>query len=243
MGTLQFGDQQFAYRVRRTNRKKTIGITVKASWEVILHVPYRTPEEKIRQVVRKKAGWIVKRLQHLAESPKAYPAKEYISGEQLLYLGRSYRLKIEQTTGNGCTTPALIGRRLCLSVGEKLDGQKKRETIKNRLKTWYGQQADRIIKERVKRYAPLLEAHPAEIKIRDQKTRWGSCSTSGTIRFNWRVVLAPMKIIDYVVVHELCHLKVKNHSREFWRQVALIFLDHKERRAWLRTNSRLLRIE
>jgi predicted metal-dependent hydrolase len=234
--------REIDYRILRTSRKKTIGITVKPSCEVIIHAPHRIPVEKIHEVVRKRASWIRKRLQYWAESPKAYPAKEYVSGEQFLYLGRSYRLKIVQTNGNDCSLPVIAGRRLCIAVGNRLDGVARLQAMRSRLKTWYLKQAVRVIKERVKRYAPLLGVRPAAIMVRDQKSRWGSCSTKGTLRFNWRSVLAPMRIIDYVVVHELCHLKIRNHSKEFWRQVSMALLDYTNRRAWLKENGHSLRI-
>ncbi|MEE8381899.1 MAG: M48 family metallopeptidase [Thermodesulfobacteriota bacterium] len=104
------------------------------------------------------------------------------------------------------------------------------------IRTW------QTIEQRVKRYGKRLGVLPRDIKIKDQKKRWGSCSNNGILRFNWRISMAPVSIIDYIVVHELCHLKIKSHSPDFWKLVSLALPDYQERREWLKTNTPLLKL-
>jgi predicted metal-dependent hydrolase len=118
-----------------------------------------------------------------------------------------------------------------------LSAEKKKEIIKKRLVNWYFSSASGLAAQRLRRYRNMLNIEPAGIIIRNQQKRWGSCSSTGVLRFNWRIAMAPVSIIDYVIVHELCHLKEKNHSREFWRQVSLAVPDYQKRRKWLKENS------
>jgi predicted metal-dependent hydrolase len=101
---------------------------------------------------------------------------------------------------------------------------------------WYRKKAREQINERIKYYQPKVGVQPARITVKEQKKRWGSCSSRGNLNFNWRAVMAPSPVLDYIIVHELCHLKHHNHSREFWNLLASILPDYKNRREWLKKN-------
>lgn len=107
---------------------------------------------------------------------------------------------------------------------------------------WLRTHAADVVAARVQAYLPRLQVQPRTVRVREQKRRWGSCSAGGALNFNWRLILAPAEVLDYVVVHELCHLKELNHSPRFWAQVAGILPEYREPRAWLRNNSLLLDI-
>ncbi len=115
-----------------------------------------------------------------------------------------------------------------------------KSAYQKRLEAPYKKAAADYFPKRAAYYAPLLGVTYSRITIRDQKTRWGSCSSKGTLSFNWRLMLAPPKILDYVVVHELCHLREMNHSPRFWALVASILPDYKESRKWLKENGNSL---
>ena len=136
----------------------------------------------------------------------------------------------------------LMGRRMFVLVNQRLNSREKKKIIKDAIVKWYFAKSEKIIKQRVNRYSKLIGVNPQEIKIKDQKKRWGSCSNNGILRFNWRVAIAPMSIIDYIVVHELCHLKVKNHSPNFWKLVSLALPDYQRRRDWLKNNAGMFRL-
>jgi len=123
-----------------------------------------------------------------------------------------------------------------VSISPGLEEEKERELIKEMLTKWYKDSFGDIVRERIEKYSPELNVAPAKIFIKNQKTRWGSCSTKGNINLNWLLVMTPLEIIDYVIVHELSHLKVMNHSQEFWTLVESILPDYKERRKWLKEN-------
>lgn len=114
--------------------------------------------------------------------------------------------------------------------------QKDKSDYEKRLEAPYRQAAKKYIPKRVRFYADILQVDYGKITIRDQKTRWGSCSSNGNLNFNWRLILAPPKVLDYVVIHELCHRKEMNHSTRFWQYVESIMPDYKEQRKWLKDN-------
>src|SRR5690606_2555985 len=112
----------------------------------------------------------------------------------------------------------------------------RKQFVKETLILWYKKRFSDIAYERIKKYSSQIGSSPNKVAVKEQKTRWGSCSSKGNINLNWRLAMAPISIIDYVIVHELCHLKVMNHSKEFWKQVELILPDYIERREWLKVN-------
>ena len=151
------------------------------------------------------------------------PSKRYAEGETFLYLGSLFNLKLVQSQ-----RPSLQfenGFTLSLSA------QKKAEQIFTR---WYKERAYDVISERVHEYAQRYGFIPKQVKITSAMTRWGSCSSSGTLNFTWRLVMAPLDVIDYVVVHELAHLRVKNHSSQFWKVVEMIDPEYKLKKKWLK---------
>ena len=125
-------------------------------------------------------------------------------------------------------------------ISKGLSEESRKQAIKEALVKWYRQRFADIVKERLDEYSVQLKAAPCKVVIKDQKTRWGSCSKKGNINLNWRLIMTPIEIIDYVVVHELCHLKIMNHSKDFWNLVESILPDYYERRKWLKVNENRL---
>jgi predicted metal-dependent hydrolase len=231
------GRCKIAYRLQRSDRRKSIAIRVLSQAEVLVYAPQALDEARIHEIVQRKSSWIIRRLERISSVRKAFPEREFVSGEQILYLGRTLRLSVRQNSRVPLNSPVLDGKRLVVSVGRDLSGKERAEAVACRLREWYLENAGKVIRERAKRYGRLLGCKPREVIVKEQKSRWGSCSTTGAIRFNWRIVMAPLSVLDFVVVHEMCHLLVKDHSKEFWRQVSLIFFDYKERREWLKQHA------
>ena len=136
----------------------------------------------------------------------------------------------------------LSGRRIIVSVNRNLDSNNRKEIIKDVMQKWYIAKATKIVKQRINRYCKILDLFPKEIIIKDQKKRWASCSKDGALRFNWRISIAPISIVDYVVVHELCHLEIKDHSSDFWKLVSIALPDYQKRRDWLKNNTGIFRL-
>lgn len=237
MEKIKFGSARLEYCIRRGKRKNTVAIHVTSPTQVIVLAPSTLGEDKIKEIVKKKARWILEKQKHLKKLELLFPKKEFTSGEQVLFLGRRYRLKIIRSAEGERSGLHVSGRKILVTIDHRLTEEEKKESIKEALVEWYFSEAERIIGERVDRYGSFFEVVPELIKIKDQQKRWGSCSQNGILRFNWRIVMAPISIIDYVVVHELCHLKVKNHTQKFWKLVSLAIADYKKRREWLKTNS------
>jgi hypothetical protein len=236
MEKITAGGKEIEYRIKRGRRKKSIAISISSACQVVVLAPQILSNERIREIVRKKSRWILRKQDDFKKLKKLYPAKEYVSGEQLLFLGRKYRLKIMETEDKSGCEPILTGRRIVINVQKNLAQGNRKQIIKDALTNWYHARTAEVLLHRIKRYSGLLNLAPKKIIVRNQQKRWGSCSRSGVLRFNWRIALAPVSIVDYVVVHEICHLKEKNHSGEFWRQVSLVIPDYKKRRQWLKDN-------
>ncbi|MCB1675447.1 MAG: M48 family metallopeptidase [Halioglobus sp.] len=219
----------FIAEIIRTSRRKSADIRVEDG-AVSVVVPANTSTERIDQLLLAKRRWIVEKITlHREITPAGN--KRYVSGEACSYLGRNYRLKVE--TGNFAPVRLLQGR-LVVTVPT---GSEQPYMVRNALVRWYKRQAEHKLTEKVARFAPLVGVDPAGVGIRTFKSRWGSCTRRGKLEFNWRIMMAPHRMVDYVVVHELCHLIRHDHSPEFWREVARVMPEYEQCREWLRMNA------
>jgi predicted metal-dependent hydrolase len=164
-----------------------------------------------------------------------------LTNTELPYLDRRYRLEVSPAEISKSEVKLYQGK-FIINYSEKLkeDDQQRIEEIRDALIEWYRQHAKVKINERVEKYKDKLDVEPNNVVVKKQKKRWGSCSSKGNLNFNWRIILAPMSIVDYLVVHELTHLLHDNHSKEFWATVGSIIPDVKAKREWLKINGRRL---
>ncbi|TMN72552.1 M48 family peptidase [Pseudoalteromonas sp. S1727] len=220
--------------IKRSNRVKSATITVEES-SVLVVVPRLLELERIKKLLKNKRQWIKEKIAlHHEAQPKSN--KEFVSGECFSYLGRNYRLKVNQ----GYYKPAkLINGRFCVTLFAGTDNA---DLIKDSLLAWYEKHADIKFNEKVKRYAEIMNVKFNSVSIKNYKSRWGSCSVEGDITFNWKVVMAPNRIVDYVVVHELCHLIHHDHSPKFWCEVERFMPDYLECKEWLKHNGAKLEL-
>ncbi|MBW8186577.1 M48 family metallopeptidase [Shewanella nanhaiensis] len=215
--------------VVRTSRTKTASIKVDDGLVSVV-VPKALEIERIKQLVADKYLWIIQKIA-LHEESKPASDREFISGEAYAYLGRNYRLKVIA----GAYTPVkLIQGRLVATLP---DGAKRSNLVRDAVIRWYKLNALRKIKEKVRRYSKVMGLEPKSIDIKTFKSRWGSCSPKGELDFNWVIVMAPNRVVDYVVIHELCHLKQLDHSPKFWKEVERVMPDYAEHKEWLKVNS------
>lgn len=222
----------FIAEIIRTNRRKTADVRVEAG-AVTVVVPQDIQPEKIDHILAKKRQWIRDKIQlHLEAAPVG--SKQYVSGEALRYLGRNYRLKVER----GPFAPVkLVNGRLVVTTPF---GSDQPHMIRNALTRWYMHQAEKKLRVKVDRYAPVVGAQPTGVGIKSFKSRWGSCTARSRLEFNWKIMMAPNRMVDYVVVHELCHLKKHDHSPAYWREVERVMPDYRECREWLKENAESL---
>ncbi len=221
---VQFGTTSIAYAVRRSQRRRTVSIAIDPSEGVVVTAPGATSMARLDNVVRAKARWIV---QHLGRQPgEGRAAREFVSGETFLYLGRQVRLRVVRAEET----------RVALSRGNLVveSADLSPLAVRRALVAWYRRRAGERLPERVSAWAKKMGIEPPAVLIREQRRRWGSCDPKGNLRFNWRIVQAPMRLVDYVVAHELVHRTHRHHTTEFWSALEEVLKDSSTRRARLR---------
>ena len=225
--TLEVDEATIEFTLRRSHRrKKTVEVSISGG-AVLVAAPMRTPMSEIQAIVRKRSGWI---LGKLAASRQEPPSLQLVSGETLPYLGREIRLLMDDA---GVRRPSahLDGEMLLVSVPASLPEGERREKAQTAVVSWYMERAREFLTASVARWLPAMGRSKApSVLVREQKARWGSCSADGTLRFNWRLAMLEPDLIDSVVVHELAHLDVMNHSPAFWEVVLKVMPDARERR-------------
>ncbi len=202
---------------------KHINIRVKPNCDVILTAPINTKETDITYVLKKRAGWIDKKIAFYKEYQRAVP-KEYVSGENFCYLGRNYRLKVIESSDEGVK---LQRGYLQVFVKDTDNLIKKKKLVKE----WYLIKAEIHFQKAIEKYQPIVKKEIEYIRIREMKTRWGSCNPGkGYINLNSELIKKPMECIEYVVFHELAHLVYADHSNKFYNYLSLFMSDWKERK-------------
>lgn len=223
--------EQIEVRVKRTRRVKTLGIRI-SQGRVLVNAPQHLTLSQVKHLLLGKKAWLQDKL--TLEVLDVVPSC-YREGALVDFVGEQYRLGI--TPGRHGLTQ-IVGDKLQLSLPQS---QIQPRLIRNALIRWYKKQALHYLSNRVDVYGSLLGVKPTCIKIKTFKARWGSCSAQGVINFNWHLMMAPPRVLDYVVAHEVCHLLEFNHSKAFWNLVEKIMPDYKEQKFWLkRHGSRLL---
>lgn len=221
---------ELTYIVKRSSRRRKLTITVERDRSVVVHAPENISDEKIEQVVNSKRQWIYEKI----GDPQKYdlphaPGKEIVSGESALYLGRQYRIEVVKTG----LKEIRFNHRFFIPAAET--------AIQiEALREWYIGKAKEKIIPRVKYHASQLGVQVAEVKIVDNKYRWGSCTLKDNVNINWRLIKAHMFVIDYVIVHELAHLLEANHTPRFWNIVKVQTPTMEKAKAWLKENGMVL---
>lgn len=217
--------------VRRSpRRRKTIEIAIEPPARVRVSAPLRTTDAEIDALVRQRADWILRKLDTLRNGGR----RQWQTGEVVRFLGREYPLRVIDGPRSSLPAVRLSGGRLEVRVPPSPDEATRRLRAAMAVEWWYRQEAERRLRERIAHFAPRLGVAPRAVLIRAQRRRWGSCSATGVLRFNWRIMMAPPDVVDYVVVHELCHLAHPHHQASFWAAVASALPDYRERKKALR---------
>lgn len=210
LGVVKYGDREIAYAVEFCHRK-TLEISVMPDCVVQVRAPQGVSFEAVAQKVQKKAPWIVEKQDWFAKFPKAPPPRQYLGGETHLYLGRRYRLKIER---GSCCEVKIDGGFIRVVASDVRPA-----TVKKILDEWLREcakmQFDNVFQACATRFSSSIST--VRLQIREMKTRWGSLSKGGILTLNIKLIAAPRECIEYVVVHELCHLKCPNHDKKFYR--------------------------
>jgi predicted metal-dependent hydrolase len=222
------------YQIVRSPKRKKLTISVERDRAVIVHAPLSVSEEELRRAVDAKRQWILTKLRH----PQKYqsrlhpPGKEVVNGESAPYLGRDYRIEVFETSSGEIEFSDVF----TVPPAHQL---KRREVLRD----WYIVRAKEKILTRVERHARELGVKFAAAKIVDNRYRWGSCTVNDNVNFNWRLIKAPVFVIDYVIVHELAHLLEANHTPRFWAIIRARTPSMEKAKAWLKEHGQVLEEE
>ena len=237
LGQVQFGDTTIEYEVQRSQRRrKTVQITIDGG-RVLVAAPACTSNSKLEAIVHKRAPWILRQ----APDPLLLPSrKRFVSGETLPYLGCNVRLIVEPADVQAPQV-RFDHWSFRIAVPDALGETNRYAGIRRVVVQWYRGRAAQRLPKAVEQWRKRMGwPETLEVLIRDQRQRWGSCAPDGTLRFNWRVMMLQPTLIEYIVVHELVHLKVNSHSADYWSQVSSLPPDAQHRRRRLREVGRLL---
>jgi predicted metal-dependent hydrolase len=229
---VQFGRTLLEYRIRRSSRRSTVSIAVVPSAGLVVTAPENATTKRLDELVRRKGAWIAQRLKRQAELPPPLSEREFVSGETFKYLGRQYRLRVE--VGARQRPVRLHGAFLVLTMEREHGPQQRNDRARRALVGWYRGKAKEYLPRRIALWAPRLGLPVPPIVVAEPAKRWGSVAKNGAVRVNWRVLQAPVALVDYVVAHELVHLIHEDHSRAFWATLGRTMPDYEERKARLR---------
>lgn len=219
-----------SYQVVRS-RRATADIIIERDGQVLVRAPESVPEERIEDLVEAKRYWIYKNLAEWRDLNATRVLREYRNGEGFLYLGRSYRLLLVADQAE----PLLLKNgRFCLR--RDLVDEGAMQAAKEAFRDYYIARGFERISQRVSYFAPKVGVAPREVDVRELGHRWASCSPNGNLAFHWKCMMAPQTIIDYIVVHELCHFHQPDHTDAFWNEVDKVLPSYGERKEWLRNN-------
>ena len=222
---------QLEYEVKFSARK-TLNITVERDRKIIVRAPNNLSLERIEAIVQSKRQWLKEKLNHAQKYPAVPETKEFISGEHLMYLGRNYQLLIVDEEIEG------------VEFNQRFRISRTNQANANALfKQWYLKQALQKIEPLAQEYSQRLGVQYNECKTSEMKYRWGSCTPSNNIIFNWRIIKAPLYVVGYLVAHELVHLMEGNHTPRFWNILSVQIPNYQKAKDWLKKNGDLLEVD
>lgn len=224
---ITYGSTTIPYRLRYTERE-TLAIHVHPDTCVTVEAPQGSDLAEIEKRLHKKAAWIVRQQRDFRRYSPDFPPRQYVSGETHRYLGRQYRLKVIQVEA-GKESVQMDREQILITVRDKT-------RARQRLDDWYRRHAHAIFSECVAAWFPHFERFgitQPQVAVRAMRSRWGSCTIQGKLTFNLKLIQAPRQLIDYIIVHEMCHLVEHNHSGEFYALLSRIMPDWEARREML----------
>jgi predicted metal-dependent hydrolase len=230
--------------VRRRGRRR-LTLTVEPRHGLRVLAPPRLSLREIESFIARERDWLRQRLEEAAAWERAHPLRRFADGETLLLLGERWTLRVREEIGRRRPRVQRSARfegpgTITLRLPEGLPPAQRREAAATALERWYRRLARELLSARVAHWSAATGLAPGRLSVRDTTSRWGSCSSRGHLSFNWKIVMAPPPVVDYLVVHELCHLRHLDHSPRFWALVARHCPDYERARRWLRRRGREL---
>lgn len=214
------------YKVIRSDRK-SIALVIDNEANLVIRAPHNTKDKEIADIVDKKRHWIIDKQHQVSVFGEKHSPLLIETGESILYLGDTYTLLRDDVSEIKISSTNIL-------IPENYN--------KENVVTWMKNEASKLLNERVAKYAGLMGITYESVKMSEAKARWGSCSVKNNLNFAWRLIMCPIAVIDYVVVHELSHVTYKNHSPAFWARVKTVLPHYKEQQDWLKVNRKLMEI-
>ena len=225
------------YTLSRSSRRRTIGITVSERLQVRVAAPRHVLLNDIHNFILEKADWIINSLNDLRRQQAALPQRPFRDGSLFSFLGTEYPLGV-QTADRKRPGIHFDGQQWQVILPAGTPDPSKAEVVKQQLIKWYRREAEEILGSRLFHFSRITGLTPKKIVVRTHRRIWGNCHhRTQTIHLNWQLVFFPPAVINYVIVHELCHLEIPNHSRKFWERVERILPDYRATRQWLKSNA------
>jgi predicted metal-dependent hydrolase len=237
METAQIGNM--TYSVKRSNRK-TLSLIIERDGAIIVRAPLRLGQDEIEKFVAEKRIWIQQRLARKGSAMAAKPEREFVNGQGFPYLGKSYRLKFVNGQQGSSLSNRKNGSALHLTHGYFELPEDQKPNARKHFISWYKQRTEEKLKERIPRYNRRIGVSGKNYRAIELRHRWASRSRSGVINFNWRSVMAPIWVFDYILVHEMVHVLERKHSKRFWQLVSRVMPDYEEIVRWLSENGSYL---
>lgn len=239
-GIMRIANREFTYHVVYSKRRKTVQIKLLSPLSVQITAPLGYSLLNAEKLLLSKRKWLTAHSIQLEEHSKSPFNRGVEPGESLLYLGRPYLLTVAP---GAFPDVALESEQIVVRI--PISSESKGHSPQSRrigalLKSWYGKQAAQVLLEKTQYWAKIIGVHPRQIRIKEQRSRWGSCSSLGNINYNWRIIMAPPLVIDYLVIHELCHLLELNHTAKFWALVKFYQPNYELQRSWLKHHGKIL---
>ncbi len=212
------------------SKRKTLSLQITEDAKLVIRASYTMNKRTIYQIIMKHKGWIEKKQKDMINRSKLLGHK-FVDNEEFFYLGNRYKLQIVKDQ----KIPLIFDDNFFLS-------ERYLDNAREIFLKWYKLKSYEIISERVSAYATKYGFKFGKLRITNARKRWGSCSSNGNLNFSWRLVMAPIEVIDYVVVHEFTHLVERNHSKSFWEKVRMIYPEYEKYHDWLKENGYLLNL-
>ncbi len=241
MGKIIIDNKILEYEITRSNRK-TIALTITEEGSLHIKAPYRCSIGIIEGFLKEKQQWIKTKLQHIEKINENRFERNFIEGDKLDFLGNSYELKVIYDS-NGAVRAGFNNEGFILKLPSTMKDREIKELKQKSLEALYRKLARKVFEERTAYYSKIIGVSVNRISIKEQKTVWGSCSSKNNINYNWKLVMAPLNILDYVVIHELCHIIERNHSINFWKVVAEFAPDYSLSMEWLKEHGKKLQVQ
>ncbi|MBT3938753.1 MAG: M48 family metallopeptidase [Pelagibacterales bacterium] len=221
----------FNIKIKKTNRIRTVSFLVK-NQELLISVPKFISNKEIDRLILSKINWINKKLSSEKLNTPLI-AKSFVNGEKLMFFGKNYSLKLEES----CFTNIVLDLNNIIVSSMDINNQDK---VKNIIRNWYIVESKKYLIKTNSYYEKLIGVSTRKLLFGEYKSKWGSCNSQKRVSYDWRIIMAPIEVIHYLVIHELCHIIHPNHSQYFWMLVEKYMKDYKLHKKWLKLNSNKL---